>query len=160
MGVNYVIISVYGNWARSQDAAAEAAGLWRAYYWENGPLPEWIPEGSMVWLAVEDGSRFIDWSTLYHGTVEVMERGFQAGIYTSQHYWQKLVGGDDFADLPLWDARYPYAGPHPENLPLRPAEMDLGSFVPYGGWEQPHTWQCRGSNTFAGIWCDLNYRSS
>jgi hypothetical protein len=41
----------------------------------------------------------------------IRDRGYSPGIYTSPGAWQSIMGNTrDYADLPLWLARYPIAG--------------------------------------------------
>lgn len=104
-----------------------------------------------VWMDAEDEKHDLKPSVLasklryVQGLIEAA--GYSTGIYTAAWWWNKWMDGQDFTDLPLWDAYWD-----------KDADIDTPT---YGGWKQAEMSQHTNDTTYAGIWCDINsYRST
>ncbi|HEX5480875.1 MAG TPA: GH25 family lysozyme, partial [Dehalococcoidia bacterium] len=74
--------------------------------------------------------------------------GMACGIYTSRYWWRTATGDTvEFAQLPLWDARYVAR----DGDPVPP-------FAPYGGWARAVMTQWRANVTVCGMNVDLDER--
>eukprot|EP01022_Parablepharisma_sp_SALTPOND_P026932 TRINITY_DN65250_c0_g1_i1.p3 TRINITY_DN65250_c0_g1~~TRINITY_DN65250_c0_g1_i1.p3 ORF type:complete len:215 (-),score=13.72 TRINITY_DN65250_c0_g1_i1:101-745(-) len=76
----------------------------------------------------------------------IEKAGKKAGIYTSTHSWNAIVGNDwdELSRLPLW---YPHYDKHPS----------FKDFKSFGGWHKPLMKQYVGNEKVCGGTVDLNY---
>lgn len=164
-GVRLNIVNTWGEWCRQQAEMTLAHALnLEAYtylYFSLNPSAR-VQQGldalygfalpGIYWLDAEDDPGGLSPSKVvayFREAVAAVEaHGLQPGIYTRRSWWVPNTDDcQDFAHLPLWDARY-------DGVP----SMDY--FEDYGGWPRPLMKQYAGTSEVGGQSVDINYREA